>query len=60
MNTKEALFKSLLDNDRIEFSKIAIKRFEEKLEEMIWEHYQEIEDELKEKMASYRKSQVDD
>lgn len=59
MNTKEALYQSLKEKSQVDFSKIASKIFEEKLEEMIWAHYQEIEIELKEKMASGKK-QVDD
>lgn len=60
MNTKEALYKSLKEKSQSDFSKIASKMFEEKLEEMIWEHYQEIENELKNKMASGKKTRVDD
>ncbi len=58
MSTKEALYQALLNRSKADFSKVASKVFEDKLEDLVWEYYQSIEEELKEQLASSK--QVDD
>ena len=59
MNKIEALYLALTEHNKSRFDEIAFEMFEDKLESMVWEYYQTIEDELKEKMAS-NKDSVDD